>query len=242
MTRAVPTSNRRSFLGRLSGAAAATIAVSTPALAAVSKAPKPQEFPELLELGARVPDLLAKLHAARDRMIEARAAFERLKPAIPPEIVARQGDRWAVMVREVDNEPSRSEDGYGFVDVYDSKNVRAHIVLHDLSRNTKEGRKLRRIARLAQRFERDHAAAVKASGFREAYNAMGELRFELQNIAEAATAIKPTTSEGIAVYAAIVLAGGGPGAGNMYGDKPEPTLYAALGLEIAKAVTSGRLA
>jgi hypothetical protein len=167
-------------------------------------------------------------------MDEARVAFDRLKPTPPPEIVVPEGQhhRWGKMVRDVDNEPARGEDGYSFIDVFESKQVRAHIILNDIARNTKDGRQLRRIARLAEKFDKDHAAAVRASGFWEARSEMVGLRMELQEIGEAALAIKPSTMEGIAVYSAIVIAGAGPS----YEDH-RPGQYEVFGVAIAEALT-----
>jgi hypothetical protein len=67
---------------------------------------------------------------------------------------------------------------------------------------------MRRIARLAHKFERDHVAAVKASGHDEAFGDLLSLCVELQNdFAKAALAIKPKTMEGIGIWAAIAAAG-----------------------------------
>jgi hypothetical protein len=163
-------------------------------------------------------------------MDEARETFDRLKPTVPPEIVTSDGGG-AAMVRDGDNEPTQAEDGHGFIFVHNSKHVRPHIILHEISRNTKEGRQLRRIARLAQKFEKDHAAAVRASGYNEARSAMVRLRMELQDIDQAARAIKPSTMEGVAVYAAILIARAGPSYDNRSWGRPD-----GLGVAIAKAL------
>jgi hypothetical protein len=225
---------RRSFLTALTAAAvAAPLAASAPALAAAA-APMPQENPELLAIGAKIPDLMIGLHAAKARMDEARTAFDRLKPTVPPEIVAPEGHRWAKMVRNIDNEPARSEDGSGFLDIYDHKQVRAYVILREIPRTKMEGRQLRRIARLAQKFEKDHAAAVRDSDFWEAHSAMLDLRMELQEIAKVAREIKPSTPEGLAVYAAIIIAGAGPSY-----EHPQRGQYEHFGIAIAEALTAG---
>ncbi len=203
----IATPSRRTLLAGITAALAATTA--PPALAAISApaaAPPATEAPELLELGARLADLTVKIRAAHVRIDEARAAFDRLKPALPREIMASKGAIFSTLLRGVDGQPVKADGGRDLIDVFSSREVRAHIIRHDVPRNTKEGRQLRRIARLAQKHEREHEAAVQACGFDEASDALSGLQIELQCLAEAAAAIKPVTSEGLAVYAAFFIA------------------------------------
>ncbi len=111
--------------------------------------------------------------------------------------------------------------------------MKAHIILSDLSRHTKEGRQLRRIARLAAKYEKDRKAAVAASGYSDAQEAMWPLRIELQDdFAKAALAIKPLTMKGIGIYAAIIALGSGPASRD-----GKPVGYCeALAVAMAKAL------
>jgi hypothetical protein len=63
-TKSSPTPARRRFLAALTGAVAMPAAVALPAVAATQGQ---QESPELLALGAKVPDLMARLHAGKAR-------------------------------------------------------------------------------------------------------------------------------------------------------------------------------
>ncbi len=204
---------RRHFLALLSGGVAATATTALPAIAATT-APAVTEAPELLAIGARLPDLVTRLRAAKLGLDEAVAAYERLKPAIPPEIIAPRGESRDLteMERGHDGQPVRHLDSDRvFWNLYSSRKVKAHIILNEIPARTKEGRRVRRIVRLAAKYEKDHKAAIEASGYSKANSAIWDLRIELQDdFAKAALAIKPVTMKGLAVYAAIIIAGNGP--------------------------------
>ena len=137
------------------------------------------------------------------------------------------------MERELNNEPTPYDlEVGGFRHLYCSRKLKAHIILYDVSGRTKEGRRLRRIVRLAMKFERDRASAVSASGYHEAFHALLDVHIELQDhFAKAALATKPLTMRGLDIYAAIIVACNGSAS---YNGRPvgycEP-----LGLAMAEA-------
>jgi hypothetical protein len=205
---------RRGFLALLSGAAAVPMAAALPAVAATS-APAVTEAPELLAIGDRLPDITARISAVRNRLDEAIAAYERLKPSVPPEIIAPEDERSSLTETErgLDGEPVRHEERgrHELWDLYNSRKVKAHMILREMTGRTKEGKRLRRIARLAEKFEKDRKAAISASGYREASVELLDLRMELQDdFAAAALAIKPLTMKGLGIYASIIAVGSGP--------------------------------
>ena len=213
-TTATPKSRRRGFLSGLLAASAATAVTTVPAVAATVSPPLPAEAAELLAIGERLPDVVARIQAARTRYEEAKAAFERLRPSVPPEIIAPEGESQNLteMERELNNQPTPYDEARrGFRDFYSSRKLKAHIILYDISGRTKEGRRLRRIVRLAKRFEKDRESAISASGYHEAFGALLGLHIELQDdFAAAALAIKPLTMQGLGIYAAIIATGNGP--------------------------------
>ena len=167
----------------------------------------------MLAIGERLPDLAARCRAARIWLDEAMATYDRLNPDVPLEIVAPTQVHLVEIERGLDREPIVHErDGRGFRRfLYSSRNLKIHILEIEAPRNTKEGRRLRRIARLAAKYEKDREAAIGASGYREPGLALTHLHIELQDdFAGAARAVKPLTMQGVAIYAAIVAFGSVP--------------------------------
>ncbi len=153
MANAMPTTTaRRSLLAALF---AAPVMAATPALAAQAAA---AESPDLVAFGERLADLGDALMAAVGAYDGAKLAYEQMRPALPPELLASTGDR--VMNRVAEEMEVR---GGETKNVYVSRPVRAEIILRDISRHTKEGKRLRRIARIAKVYEDAESAAYKAS-------------------------------------------------------------------------------
>jgi hypothetical protein len=222
---------RRGFLGALF---AAPVVAAVPAIAAQAPLVAPVvEAPELLAIGQRLPDFAARAHAAKTRLEEAVAAYAKLKPVLPSEVIAPEYGSMNVaeLERGLDNEPIRIESGR-LRYLYSSRKVKIRILESELPRNTKEGKRLRRIARLAAKYEKDREAAISASGYREASWARSRLQMEMQDdFAKAALAVKPLTMRGVAIYAAIIAVGNGPARrenGPCYGSE-------ALGIAMAEA-------
>lgn len=153
-TTIAPPPQRRTFLSALLAASALGAA---PAIAA--KAAAPTESPELLELGERLSSLGRALAVSVARWDEAKALFERTRPALPEDLRAKPCDRMFDMIAG-DMDVAGGETASIYVD----RRVRAHIVLHDISRHTRQGKRLRRIARIARQYEAAERAADDASG------------------------------------------------------------------------------
>lgn len=152
---AFTTPRRRSLLAAL---LAAPVVAGAPALAATSM--PIAESAGLLDLGERLSSLGDTLLAAVASKDEASATFERTRPALPDDLVAHPKHRLAYHMAEERGVPG-DEDKM----IYLSRGVRAEIILRDISRNTKEGRLLRRIARIAKVYEDAELAAHEASGY-----------------------------------------------------------------------------
>lgn len=49
--------------------------------------------------------------------------------------------------------------------IYDRRSLQVHLIVQDVSRTTKEGRRLRRLARLAKAYEAAKEAAAREAGY-----------------------------------------------------------------------------
>lgn len=148
-----PNTRRRSLLA---GLFAAPALATMPAMAAKAV---PAESPALLDLGERLTVAAQDLLKAIELRDEATALYERTRPALPEILRAKARDRDLVCQWEMT--------GGVFVNVYDSKAVRVRLVLTEPSRHSKEGKRLRRIARCAKAFEAADCAALDAAGVDE---------------------------------------------------------------------------
>lgn len=237
-----PKPARRAFLAGLAAIAAPVAVTAMPAVAATTS---PQEAPELLELGARLDALHQEYRTAAARVAEARQAYERLHPTVPQEIIWQQDDcrrngrlyEATEMQHDVDAKVVR----YGGqpLRLYRANLLQAHVIRYEVSRHTKEGKRLRRIVRLAKRYETEIAAAYRASQLREATSAARDVATRIQDLAyDELLAIRPRSSQGVAIYATALLAlneasiagGGGVSAADR------------LGLAIAQALSPAHAA
>jgi hypothetical protein len=204
MTTPTRTPGRRSFLAAFTGAVAAPAGLALPAAAASQST---AESPELLALGERLQGEVAAYRAAVARKAEAFAEYERLRPAIPAEILAEHEGNLATMEKGPDGVPigGGPRECSGFFFLYRSNLVKAELIRREIPTNTKEGRRWRKVARIAKKYERDKANALRASGYVEARNMVSAI--PLQDLAKEIGKIKPTTLQGLTVYAAAFLAG-----------------------------------
>lgn len=82
-----------------------------------------------------------------------------------------------------------------------------HIIQHDVPSTTKEGRRLRRLARLATQFEKKRDAALKSSGYCDAEEACSDASYEIERLAIAAVnAPLPRTQQGVDILARMTSA------------------------------------
>lgn len=224
---------RRSFLGKLAAAVAMPSTAVLPAIPAAAAIVPPDEA-ELLALGARLDALVEAYEAAAAREVEAVEAFDRLKPAIPPELVAspaesrdltegvpRKGGGW--MMRE---------DRLADLRIYRAEYLRRWIKEHpEISRHTKAGKLARRLERIAKKYEADTAEAMRATDLEARRWAASDFTIAMQDIVEEILAVEPKTAAGIGVYARAVLAG----ARILHYDSP-PSYNERLGSGLAGAL------
>lgn len=231
---------RRGFLALLAG----TVAMPAAAVAATPAAkPLPiAEAPELLAIGDQLPSLLDTYRSALKRRDESVALFERLCLPIPAELVlppASPQMRWSEyqpITRENVNflTCKRIDDKR----VYDAKALKVHIIQHDVPRTTKEGRRLRRLARIATKFERDRDAALKACGYLEHDEACSDADYDLLKLARAIVAAPmPRTAQGVGIVALMMSA-----MGDLMDEvgfaAPHVSIAATLGRRLAEATLS----
>lgn len=201
---------RRAFLVGTAALAAAPVAIAvTPAVAA----PAIQENPELLEIGRQIPALLETYRAALARKAEAAAIYERTRPPLPDELVWSTDYRWDRELSEPETDLERNAvyfaTGRSQRQTYRWKLVQSYIIRQELPRHTKEGKRLRKIARVAKKYERETAAALKASGYwlrdaelNDPISQMDKLAWKLHMRPE----LKPRTSKGVLIFASATLA------------------------------------
>lgn len=201
--------NRRSFLGGI--AAAVTMAPAVAIAAAPAKAAPILEAPELLAVGEQLPALLETYRGALKRRDEAVARFEQQCLPIPPDLVLPPPSpqmRWSdycEITRENVNflACKRIDDKR----VYDAKALKIHIIQQEVPRTTKEGRRLRRLARIATKFEKDRDAALKTCGYLGAEEACSDAAYEIERLAIAAVnAPLPRTRHGVEILARMTSA------------------------------------
>jgi hypothetical protein len=201
-------SNRRSFLGGL-----AAVFAATPVIAAVPAAtPLPiVEAPELLAIGDQLPGLLDAFRAALKSRDESVGLFESQCLPIPIDLVLPPPSpqtRWADYC-EITRENINFLTGKRIDDkrVYDAKALKVHIIQQDVSRTTKEGRRLRRLVRIATQFETKRDAGLKVSGYLDADEACSDAAYEIERLAIAAVkAPLPRTRHGVEILARLTSA------------------------------------
>jgi hypothetical protein len=165
--------------------------------------------------------------------VAVRANYERIKPALPDELIVPEGgdhlgDLSVVEWNHIDHgasEPHRR--------IFDWRRVSIHIIGRDVPKTTKRGRQLRRLARVAKKHEAEMEAAIRFSGFHEAED---EARIAAENVCELAVPLlqhTPAGMVGLALFAKALLA-----AQEVKGDLLEghPTYFSALGGHLAKGL------
>lgn len=192
---------RRSFLAALSAFVAAPAVVAAPAIAAQVE-PGPVEAPELLSLGEELRAHLTTYRDATARFAAAREHYERIKPAVPDDLIVPKGadrmltDHLSARDFEIDGTeilPPRR--------IYDRRSLQAHIIVHDVSRTTREGRRLRRLARLAKAYEAARDAAAREAGYWEADHAAGDATACLAGLNHRLLQVEPKTLAGARILA-----------------------------------------
>ena len=156
-----PNTRRRSVLA---GLFAAPVVAAAPVMAASRPNPIP-ETPGLLDLGEKLAAAESRLRKAIDLKAEALALYERTRPQLPEELIATSRDRQTG--RAEDREVPGGEDQC----IYVWRGIRADLIRYDISRKTKEGKRLRHLARVAKKYEVAELAALAGSGLDDAKEA-----------------------------------------------------------------------
>ena len=205
MSTTTTTPARRSFLAALTAAIAAPAAATLPALPAKAE-PMPEEAPELLVLGEKLAAAVDNYRTAKHNRTEAAARFASVCPPLPDDLICRSQ-------MEVLSDLALAELDYltcervGSRHIYSATGVRIYILRHDVPRTTKEGRRLRRLARLATKFEREREAAYKTSGYGACESACDDAEAALGSACRSLCgAPLPLTSTGIAIIARAIMA------------------------------------
>jgi hypothetical protein len=199
---------RRGFLALLTGAAAAAPAI---ALAAATEPPTPpppiiEEAPRLLDLGEKLARLQVRFATAMAQREEAWAIYHRLAPVRPEELRKMPADRYSDLAA-IEQGPHGMRMTYPDNSrTLESKRLRAHILLEEVSRHTKEGKTLRRLARMASAYEAGRKAAMRASNLRAVYWNITDVGYDACALARAMTeAPAPRTMIGLKLVAQAEL-------------------------------------
>lgn len=223
---------RRSFLGALSAFVAAPAAVAVPAIAAT--APAPTELPELIEIGQKLTALFDEYRAAVAKKIEARETYEQTRPALPDDLIHRGRDSAGLVREETDiNGATVWPDGAEAPRwIYSAKDLQIHIIRHDTSRHTKEGRRLRRLAKIAKNYEAGTKAAHIASGYDDCLGDAASVAGEINIAAAKLLKLEPITLRGVLIVARAAMGVGGV----LELGSARVVLVAALGEHVAESL------
>jgi len=194
---------RRRFFTMLAGAVAAPAAAAAlPATAATTSPVEPviAESPELLALGERLAAKIAELKLATAAKDEARTIYGQTKPAVPDELTTRAGGDRHLTDNDFDLEGNITD-----VMVYRSRLIRSHLALYEINGRTKEGRRYHRLARLARKYEKADAAALKASGYDDRRDEERRAAEDVIALARALAKLEPATAMGAAIFARLMM-------------------------------------
>lgn len=204
-------SNRRSFLGRIMAAAAIPAVAAAPAAAAVAPVPPIDEAPELLAIGEQLAEAVEQYGFIRERKAMAALDFATVRaPEVPEELWAVPDARWPThhlaSVTRV-NVDRLTEEVIDDRRIYDARSLKIHILAQDVPTTTREGKRLRRLARLATTYERKVEAAVKASRYPDLAKEHQARLYDVQKILRAILhAPPPLTPAGLKIVARALLA------------------------------------
>jgi hypothetical protein len=124
--------------------------------------------------------------------------YEQTKPAVPEELWApkRHHQSSFTECRGGADEPTRW--------IYVSKKARSEIILNDISRHTKEGKRLRRVARIAKAYEDAHHAAWEKIDYFPTYHASRAAAEDYIAAAAELLQHEPVTIQRVEIIAAVV--------------------------------------
>jgi len=199
-----PAPSRRSLLSFFASTAAVATTAAIPSVAIAS--PVAQEAPELLALGRRLDALARSRDAAVAKLDAAREVFERLKPSLPPELIAPVDEtpQLTVVLRDWYSRQVARQDGQP-VHIYDHYSLYAWKRNRGIDGRTKEGRRIERLRKISeQHYAAMHEAGV-AADIDAADRAVHGFVALFRDIVEEIVGIEPRTTAGMLVYARALL-------------------------------------
>jgi len=204
---------RRRFLTGLTAAVAAPVAIAAPA-AAVAAVPAMvtravTELPGLLAIGRQLLEAEIEFDAAAAAKEAAQFEFKKLRPPLPPALIAGFYESHEVSVprRNAFGDPVWREDGCGLVRVFEADLLEEYVVRHGIDGRTKRGRLCRQLIALARKHEAAEADAKRQTGLDVCTETLNDVIIRVQNLSEEAVCIEPRTSLGVAILASAYLIG-----------------------------------
>lgn len=192
-------------------AAAIPAVAAAPAAAAVAPVATIAEVPELLALDEQLAEAVKLYGYIRERKAMAAWDFALVRaPEVPDELWAVSSPRWpahhlASVTRA--NFDRLTEEVIDNRRIYDARALKIHILAQNVPTTTREGKRLRRLARLATVYERKVEAAVKASRYPDLADEHQARLYDVQKILRAILhASPPLTPIGLKVVARALLA------------------------------------
>jgi hypothetical protein len=191
--------------------AAAQVANAAPSITPAIEAET--ENARLVELGREIDRLAVTFIEAAKKRDAALARCLDIYPSTPEELVRHYGHRDLLHCADVEYDLNNERIINGPQDmagrkVLISNLLKAEIIAYQVSRHTKEGKRLRRLARLAKQYEDAKEAARKQSGFDEADGAYYAAAHAIEEAAYEIADIEPTTMRGVLIYARAIKAFG----------------------------------
>jgi hypothetical protein len=169
------------------------------------------ENAELLSLGEKIEPALVAWHGCLARRLECRAAADRVWPVVPEELILTKEDRttfsgvWSIAyIDEVDAEGARvyvNGPNLPGRRIFYADGLRQTLDYWKWSPRNPIGRRVRKLIKIAEKYEADCDAAIEASGIVEAAEAQYNARTEIDRVAFEIRDIPPVTMQGLLIHA-----------------------------------------
>jgi hypothetical protein len=211
----------------MAGARVFAVAASLPpAIAAASvlphSGPALSEDANLLALGEQIAPLLNAYRAAAERKREARATAEALCSPVPDELVhqCKDFEYWGGCIEdEVDVEGKKiwppnylGADGKTYArrarGILKANLMKDAIAGGNLNgdRRSRQGREMRRLIEISEKYEAERAAAIERSGVLEAANELCNSAVDIEMLAYEVRELEPVTMVGVMIQARALAA------------------------------------
>jgi hypothetical protein len=193
--------SRRSILA---SGAAATIAGGAALSPALARSAVSREKPELIALGGELDKAETAFLVAHDAKVRARAAFDAVCPAVPPELVLKVDDE----IYFVHGEPEKDIEG-NLKPTAASRNILTSGCLEgwaeDYGPRTKFGRLIRKKLEVVRDYEQRVAEAAAQTGIKEAIDACQQAIKRIDILVGKISEINACSEDGILVKARAIL-------------------------------------